>query len=161
MKKIGILMAVFMGIIMSFSLSLVGTLLSGHFEIPAWLISFGISLVISLAIGFIVPMKKIGDAVCAKCKVAPNSMEGNKISGLISDLIYTPLITVVMVVVMVTNARKHIPAEVLELGQGPSVGKELLISLPVCFIVGYILILIFQPLLLKTLVRKYAGQRPN
>lgn len=156
MKKIGILMSVYMGLIMSFCLSLAGTLMGGHFTIPGWLVSFAISLVISLIIGFLVPIKKVSDAICRKFKVEPESMDGNRISSLVSDIIYTPVITVVMVVIMVGNARKHIPEEILASGQGPSLGKELLIALPMCFVIGYVIIMIVQPILVKALIKKYA-----
>jgi len=148
MKKIGIKMTVSMGVVMSFILSLVGTLMGGHFTVPSWLISFVISLLISLVIGFIVPIKKVGDAFCNKCKTNPESMKGNLLSGIVSDLIYTPLITVIMVVVMLGNAAKHAPA-----GAVPTVGQVLPGSLLVCLIVGYVVIIIVQPILLKTFMK--------
>lgn len=149
MKKIGILMNVLMGLTMSFILSFVGTFAGGHFTLPGWLISFGISLVISLIIGFIVPIKKLGDMFCAKCKVKAESFKGTLLSAIISDLIYTPVITVIMVCIMVGNAAKHAPA-----GQGPSIAKVLPGSLLLCLAVGYVVIVIIQPLFLKMLLNK-------
>lgn len=161
MRKIVMLMTVYMGLILSFCLSLVGILVGGHFSIPGWIVSFAISLVISLIIGFLVPVKKVSDYFCSKYEVMPESREGNRVSSLVSDIIYTPIITVVMVLISVNSARKHIPEEVLAMGQGPSVGKALLLSLPACFIVGYIVIMIVQPLLVKTLIKKYAKGGPK
>ena len=46
MKKIMILMTLLMGFTMSLVLSLAGTLLGGHFTIPSWLLSFGISFLL-------------------------------------------------------------------------------------------------------------------
>ena len=152
-RIVGIKMTIFMGIIMSFVLSLIGTFMGGHFSIKSWLISFGISLMISWAIGFIVPLKKISDSACKGCKIDPESFKGNLISGLISDLIYTPIITIVMVVVMLGNARKHAPA-----GKVPTVGKALPGSLLVCFLVGFVVIIIIQPLLIKLFTRKIKNQ---
>ncbi|SDB67800.1 hypothetical protein [Butyrivibrio sp. INlla16] len=48
MRKIGRQMAIRMGILMSLALSLVGTLTSGHFTVPGFIISFVLSTIISL-----------------------------------------------------------------------------------------------------------------
>lgn len=149
MKKVGICMNILMGASMSIILSFVGTMTGGHFSIPSWLISFGISFVISLVIGFLIPIKKLGDALCMKCKVNPNSMKGNFLSAVVSDLIYTPIITIAMVVIMLGNAAKHAPA-----GAVPPVSKVLPGSLAICLVVGYIVIVIIQPLFLKMLLKK-------
>lgn len=148
MRIIGLKMSFLMGFTMSLILSLVGTLMGGHFSVPSWLISFGISLVISLVIGLLVPIKKVGDAFCRKCKVVPESGKGNLVSGLVSDLIYTPIITVIMVVVMLKLAEMNAPA-----GEVPSVMQVLPMSLLVCFVVGYIAIILTQPLFLKLLLK--------
>lgn len=148
MRKIGMCMNFLMGISMSFVLSLVGTLLGGHFTVPSWLISFGISFVISMVIGFIVPIKKLGDMLCNKCSVNPNSFKGNLLSGIVSDIIYTPIITIIMVVTMLGMAAKHAPEGVV-----PPVGRVLPMSLVVCLLVGYVVIVILQPLFLKALLK--------
>jgi len=153
MKKIGILMSILMGFTMSLVLSFLGTMMSGHFSIPSWLISFGISFAISLVIGFIVPIKKVCDYVCQKLSVNPQSLKGNAISSFISDLIYTPIITVSMVVIMVGNAQKQMAA--LGITEGvPTIPQVLIPSLISCFIVGYFVIFITQPLFLKMLLKK-------
>ena len=152
MKAIMIKMTIFMGVIMSFVLSLVGTLLGGHFTVVSWLISFAISFVISLIIGFAVPIKKLGDMACNKFNVIPESLKGTLISAIISDLIYTPIITIIMVTVMLKNAVMHLPPEAA--AHAPTVGQVLPLSLIVCLLVGYVVIVIVQPLLIKTLIRK-------
>lgn len=148
MRAVGIKMNILMGFSMSVILSLVGTLTGGHFSVPSWLVSFGISLIISLAIGFLVPVKKLGDMACKKCNVEEKSFKGNLVSSVISDLIYTPIITIIMVVIMLNNAAKHAPA-----GAVPPVGRVLPGSLLICLIVGYIVIVILQPLFLKMLLK--------
>lgn len=148
MRAIGIKMNFMMGLSMSILLSLVGTLLGGHFTVPSWLFSLGISFVISIVIGFAVPIKKLGDGLCEKCKTNPMSFKGTLISAIVSDLIYTPIITIVMVVLMLNLAAKHAPA-----GAVPPVSKVLPMSLVVCLIVGYIAIIIFQPLFMKMLLK--------
>lgn len=150
MKKVGILMNILMGFTMSLVLSLVGTLSGGHFTIPGWLMSFGISFVISLIIGFLVPIKLLGDKACGKCKVNPMSLKGTLISACISDLIYTPIITIIMVVTMLGNAAKNAPEGAVV----PSVGQVLPGSLMLCLVVGYIVIVLIQPLFLKLLIKR-------
>ena len=149
MRVVGIKMNILMGFTMSIILSLVGTLTSGHFSVPSWIISFVVSLVISLIIGFLVPIKKLGDMVCNKLNVKPESMKGNLVSGIVSNLIYTPLITIIMVTVMLGNAAKHAPA-----GAVPPVSRVLPGSLAVTLIIGYIVIIIVQPIYLKMLLKK-------
>lgn len=148
MRMIGMKMCILMGFTMSVILSLVGTATSGHFTVPSWLISFGISLVISLVIGFVVPVNKLGDMACRKCKAEPRSLKGNLISSLVSNLIYTPIITILMVTVMVGNAAKHAPK-----GAVPPVTKILPGSLLISLVVGYVVIVIAQPLYLKLLLK--------
>ena len=63
MKKVGMTISLFMGVAMSFFLSLTGTLTSGHFTIPSWLISFAVSTVISIVIGLLIPMKIVNEKV--------------------------------------------------------------------------------------------------
>lgn len=149
MRAVGMKMNVLMGVTMSIILSLVGTFTGGHFTVPSWIVSFAISLVISLIIGFLVPIKKLGDMVCNKCKVIPESLKGNLLSGLVSDLIYTPIITIIMVTVMLNSAAKHAPA-----GAVPPVARVLPGSLITTLIVGYIVIIIVQPIFLKMLIKK-------
>ena len=50
MKKIGREMSILMSIAVSLTLSLCGTLLSGHFTIGGFLLSFAVSLAISLVL---------------------------------------------------------------------------------------------------------------
>lgn len=102
------MISVLMGVSMSFFLSLTGTLLSGHFTVPMWLISFGISLAISLLIGFIVPMKPLTDKVCSKFGADERSIKGKLISAAVADLVYTPVITVIMCFVMTSIAGAQI-----------------------------------------------------
>lgn len=154
MKKVVIGVTLLMGLTMSLILSLIGTLMGGHFTLPSWLMSFGISLVMSLIIGFAVPVKKLGDSFCGKCHAESRSLKGTLLSSIISDLIYTPAITIVMVVVMLKNAAAHAPAGAAI----PSVGQLLVPSLLVCLAAGYIAIFIFQPLYVKLLIGRVSQQ---
>ena len=146
MRKIGMLMSLLMGLIMSFVLSLVGTLVGGHFTVPAWLMSFGVSFLISLVIGFIVPMNPLYDLITGKLKAAKKFLLANIIDSLISNIIYTPILSASMVLM----AWIHIPAE-----HRPPYIALYAPSLAVTFIVGWIVIFVIQPILLKSLFKKF------
>jgi len=149
MRKIRIKMNILMGVSMSFILSLVGSLSGGHFALPSWILSFAISAVLALLIGFVVPIKKLCDGFCKKCNANPQSIKGNLLGALVSNIIYTPVLTIVMVSIMVSIAAAHAPA-----GAAPSIGQVLPGSLIICLIAGYICIIVLQPLFLKLLLKK-------
>jgi hypothetical protein len=152
MKKIGRGMSICMGLTMSFCLSLVGTLTSGHFTVPGFIISFIVSTIISLIIGFLIPMGKVTNALSGKLGLKQGTLPEKLFSSLISNLIYTPIMTFCMVFLAYQMAMKQSGgmAQLNFLGM-------FLPSLIICFIVGYVLILIFQPLFFKMLMAKYAG----
>ena len=155
MKKVGITMSAFMGIAMSFFLSLTGTITSGHFTVPSWLISFVISGVISMIIGIIIPMKKVNDKLVGAFKLPPFSFAGRCLESFVSDLIYTPLMTFCMVFFAYKSAIAHgAPAESLNLG------RMFLSSFFICFVVGFVLIIILMPIFLK-LSMKIHGMDPS
>ena len=86
MRKIGMTVSICMGITMSFFLSLIGTAVSGHFTVPGWIISFLISTVVSLVIGFIIPIKKVTDGAVRALKLQPRSLVARCVESLISDI---------------------------------------------------------------------------
>lgn len=114
MRKVSMLVSILMGVSMSFVLSLIGTLLSGHFTIISWAISFFVSLVISIIIGFVIPMRRINDAICYKFKVRLQSFKGLLLGSFVSDLIYTPIITICMVLLMTGGANRNMDMVVAE-----------------------------------------------
>lgn len=138
-----------MGFTMSFILSLVGNLTSGHFTVPAWLQSAIVSFVISVVIGFLVPIKVLSEKACHLCKVELRSMKGNLVGAAVSNLVYTPILTILMVVMGLRTAAKHAPAGVV-----PPVMKVLPRSMIVSLVVGYIVILIVHPLFIRLLIKK-------
>lgn len=148
MKKMGIQMGLLMGVTLSFFLSLTGLLSAGQFKIPAFITSFLISFVISMVIGLIVPMKKVGDAAVAKAGLQPRTLKARLLESLISDLIYTPIITFCMVFMAYRQATSH--------GAKIPFPAMLIKSEVISLIVGYVLIFIFQPLFLK-IVMKNSG----
>lgn len=141
MKSVGMKMSLMMGTALSFCLSLVGNLSSGHFTVPGFLISFAVSLVISLIIGFLVPMGKVTMSLDRKLNMAPDKLSTRCFNALISDLIYTPLITFVMVTMAWKQATSH--------GAPIPYWPMLLKSLVLTMIVGYVLIFILTPVFMK------------
>ena len=145
MKKAGMKMSLCMGITLSFFLSLIGTGTSGHFTIPGWIISFIISTMISLIIGFFVPMKKVTDNACARFNLEQGKFTTRLFECLISDLIYTPVITFCMVLFAYLMATSEgAPLHFLPM---------FLSSLVICMIAGYILIYIFTPIYTKMIFK--------
>ena len=146
MKKIGLTVSILMGITLSFFLSLVGISSSGHFTVMGWLSSFAISLVVSLCISFVIPMKKLTDAIHAKLHLNPRKIGTLCLDSFVSDVIYTPLITFVMVAFAYAQAKSH--------GAVMPFLPMFLHSLLLCFVVGYILIFICQPLYIRFAMKK-------
>ena len=147
MKKIGTQMSILMGVSMSFCLSLTGLLSSGHFTVPGFLVNFVISTIISLIIGFLVPMKKVTDSAVEKAGLTPHTLKARFLESFISDLIYTPAITLCMTAMAYHSAVSH--------GQPmPPYIIMFLKSLVLSMIVGYVLIFFLTPAYLKLLMKK-------
>ena len=149
MKKIGRRMSILMGVSLSFCLSLLGNLTSGHFTLPGFLISFAVSTLISLIIGFLVPMKKVGDSLANALHLKPRSLPAHCAESFMSDLIYTPVITLAMVALAWKMATSH--------GAQMPFLPMFLHSLVLSMIVGYVLIFILMPVFFKLTTR---GQPP-
>ena len=153
MRKVGRLMSIYMGVTLSLCLSITGNLSSGNgFMPPLFLITFLVSTVIALLIGFIVPMGKISGSIHSKVK----GFGGHLLDALVSNLIYTPIITCFMIIIV----RKAVPMFIAR--SGGVVPENLfppfivmyLGSLALCFAVAYVLILIFQPLYMKLAMKQ-------
>ncbi len=150
MKKIGISMGIYMSLIMSFFLALTGMGASGHFNIPGFIVSFLVSFMISLVISFLVPMGKVNKSLEMKHNLRPGALKTRGIEALVSNLIYTPILTLCMVTLAYFKAKNASGN-----GEGIPFIPAFLKSLGLCFIVGYILIFIFQDLIMKHLFKKY------
>ena len=145
MKQAGMKMSLCMGITLSFFLSLIGMATSGHFTLPGWLISFAVSVIISLIIGFLIPMKKVSDSACARFNLQPGKLSTRCFESLLSDLIYTPILTFCMVFLAYRSAVSH--------GAQLRFLPMFLSSLVICLIAGYVLIFIFLPLYTKLIIK--------
>ncbi len=94
--KIAFFTNISIGIVISLALSLAVMLVSGHFSFGWWVAAFLISTVISAVIGLFVPINPITGFVCKKLKIKEKTV-GRRITGaVISDLIYVPVITLVV-----------------------------------------------------------------
>ncbi len=146
MKKVGLFMSLFMGVTLSFFLSLTGNLTAkSGFSPIAFIVSFILSTIISLLIGFIVPMRKIEGGITKAIGLRERSLPANIVSALISDLIYTPLITLAMIALARKMAMKASDGH----AELPPFIVMFLGSLALCFVVAFILILIFTPLFFR------------
>ena len=150
MKKIGRQMSIMMGLTLSLVLSFVGVFTSGQFTLPAFIMSFLESLVISLIIGMFVPMKKVGDAACSKAGISERPLACRALESLVSDLIYTPVITFVMVFMAYKQATKH----GAPLSFGPMLGKSMVMSL----VVAYLFIFLVTPNYMKFILKRNGGK---
>ncbi|MBQ6041227.1 MAG: hypothetical protein IJL32_10720 [Oscillospiraceae bacterium] len=153
MKKVERRMGILMGVSLSLCLSLFGCWFSGHFSLGAFVTSFLISTVISLLIGFLIPTHKIGIAACRKLRAQEHSLKGGAVTSLVSDLIYTPLISLVMTAHAFNNALKH--------GASISFGGMFVTSLLPSLLIGFVLIFILTPLFVKMLLKKEGIQKPE
>ncbi|MCR4590455.1 MAG: hypothetical protein K5668_06515 [Lachnospiraceae bacterium] len=151
-KKAGMQISVYMGITMSFFLSLMENIISGHFTLVLFLATFGASTALSLLIGFFVPMGPITAAVTGKMK--PGSIGGKILSALISDLIYTPALTLAMIALV----RLMVPSHALYIL--PPFPVMFIGSLIPAMIVGFVLIMIFMPVFQKMVFKKLGLNYP-
>ncbi len=146
MHRVGILMNLLMGISLSLALSLIGSLTSGHFTLIAWLVSFAASTVLSLLIGFLLPVRKCALGLCAKLNLRERSLPSLAVESFISDIFYTPLITLLMVFLGWKSAVSH--------GAQIPFLPMYLKSLALTFLCGYVLIFVLQPLYLRLILGK-------
>ena len=157
MKKVGMQMSLLMGVTLSFCLSLTGNLTSGEgFKPISFLITFVVSAIISIVIGSIVPMKKVEDGACKACGLKPNSLPARLLSSLISDIIYTPVITLAMIALVRKMAMKASNGH----AQLPPFGVMFVKSLIISFIVAYIIIFIITPVFFKFVMKKNGAAGP-
>lgn len=140
-RNVGTMVGVLMGLMISFVLSIVGPLRSGHFTVVSMLVSFLCSSIISVLIGIFVPIKGITDGACSVMKLNPQKLIGRIVSAFISDLIFTPLVTFLMVLMNYKRAKN---ADI-----NLSFGRMYFGNLVMSFIIAFFLILIFLPLIIK------------
>ncbi len=163
MKKVSRRMNIYMSLAMSICLSIVGVLNGNITKIIAGFVpasqlvvsiltSFLISLLISLVIGFLVPIHKV-------CGAASKNMKpgiGKRcVESLISDLIYTPVMTLAMTLFAYIRVMRS-SGGTAELHYLPM----FLASLVVCMVFGFVLIYIFTPAFLKKAMKAEGVEQP-
>ena len=97
MKRIKLQMNILMGAAISLCLSAIGNLRAEHFTLKSFLICFVISFAVSMLIGFWIPVKPLADFLIRELGIREHTLGAKCFSALIADLIYTPIITVIMV----------------------------------------------------------------
>ncbi|MBR5115471.1 MAG: hypothetical protein IK096_00260, partial [Lachnospiraceae bacterium] len=106
----------------------------------------------SLIIGFLVPIGKVCAAASKNIKPGPAKLA---LESLISDLIYTPVITLAMTI-FAYNSVMRASGGKAELSYVPM----FLSSLVICMIVGFILIYIFNPIFLRKAMKSCGVELP-
>ena len=144
-KNAGMKMSLMMGTTMSFCLSLVGNLASGKFTLPGFLLSFLVSLIISLLIGFLVPMGKVTASLDARLGLQRGKLSTRCFEALVSDLIYSPIITLVMVFM----AWRRATAQGAQIPFLPMFLRSLIISLAVGFVLAFLLTPLYMKIAMK------------
>jgi hypothetical protein len=96
-------------------------------------------------------MKPLTDKLGAKAGLEDGTLRKRLFDSLISDLIYTPIMTFIMVRMAYTQEVKQ--------GYSGDFGTMFIPSLFLSLVIGYILIFFLMPLFLK-LVMKQAGIQP-
>ena len=139
MNSAGRRMSLMMGAAMSFGLSLTGNLSSGSFTLPGFLKSFLVSLVISLILGFLVPMGPLTQFLDRKLGLRPGQLSTRCFNALVSDLIYTPIMTTIMTLL----AHRQATAHGANIPFWPMLGRSLAISLVVGFVLAFVLTPVF------------------
>ena len=116
--------------------------------------SFIASIIVSLLIGLIIPIKPLSDKVAEKLHLQPKTFGRRCMDALVSDVIYTPVLTLLMVgLAYYMSARHGAPIPV-------PFGLMYLKSLAISFVVGFIMVYIFMPLYMNMLVKKYGVPVP-
>lgn len=144
-RKIGRLMGILMGGTISFVNSLIGTLSSGRFTVGGFLNSFLISFVISQILGLIIPIKKISDSLTKKLNCKPGSLKARIADALVTDLIYSPIMTFIMVYMAWFQAKAH--------GADIPFGPMLLKAECISFVAAFFLSLFLSPVYMKLLMK--------
>ena len=149
MKKVGFHMNILMGFSLSFCLSLTNTLQAEKPTLNVWLMSFGVSAVISFALSFLMPMKKAEDKVVGALGLTENRCASRLVSTAVSDFIYTPVITLAMVLLV----RYLVMQESHGMAQLPPFPIMFIKSFIVSFIVAYCIIYLINRPMLKVVLK--------
>ena len=159
MRRVGLQMSILMGLTLSVCLSLIGQLSSGHFSVSGLLLNILVSSVVSIGIGLIIPMGPLNMTLDKSLGFKPGSIKAHLVEAFVSDLIYTPIITVIMIFLNYIRATSHIK----EFNEGPGIPLAPMLAkgLAISFVAGYILIFVFQPIYMKLVFKKNGIELPQ
>ena len=146
MKKLGQKISLLMALSMSCVLTLVGLLSAGKFSVQGFLSGFAVSFIVSMIIGLIIPMKKVSDAVTGRVNRLPGTLKARLLEALGSDVLYSPLMTFIMVYIAWRQATAH--------GAMIPLGPMLLKSEIISFIAAFNLSFFLTPVFMNMLMRK-------
>lgn len=165
MRKKGILMSLFIGMIMGLFFSVASQLKNQQTIIPMGVItSIIISAVISVTIGLVVPIKLVNDKVCEKLKITPDKRLLFAVSNaFVSNLIFAPLNCIINMWVGMSMSLADLPSEVTNIfsrmaycAKLPHFIPAILSSLAVSLIMGFFICMLFTPAVNK-LTNKICG----
>ncbi len=144
MRNVRLKISFGMAVLMSFGLSLTGNLTAEHSPttptmaiVTGFLASFAVSFVVSFGIGLVVPMPRVNAALARKFHLQPRTLKAHIVESVFSNLIYTPLMTTVMVTFVYFC--------LIDPGHKPPYLPMFISSQVICLVVAQILIFIFEP----------------
>ena len=143
MKKIERQMSLIIGTILSFVLSLIGIISSEKPSIVSFLICFVMSVILSIVIGSVVPLRSITEKVTGSMNLQKGSLGSRAVESLLSDVIFTPVITLAMVILAYAMSHGHMPFVPAFVG-----------SLVKGLVIGFIILFIITPAVLKFVLSK-------
>ncbi len=146
MRKAGLKMSLLMAVTMSLCLSIVNNLASGSLNPILIFLSFAVGFIVSLLIGILVPMPRISSSIVAK--YGPG-IKAHLLDSLVSDLIYTPFITILVVFLV----RVYIGIASGGHAQLPPYPIMCLRSLGLSLVVAYVVILVVSPIFKRLLFK--------
>ena len=162
MKRVGLVISIFMCATLSLCLPMIGVISSliqsGKFQLGMYLLNFIISFLISFLISMFLPTARINMALERKFGLKCHQLKTRILEAAISDLIYTPLLSVSMsslawynIKELVGNAPPYLPMVI----------SSLLISLAVAFIIIFIALPLYMRLALRICDVDVSKGRPD
>ena len=144
MQKNEVTINFILGAILSSVLSFIGTARGGHFTVDGWLTSVFFSLCLSQLVGVLIPSLVLVEGACKKLSIKKESFKGIAVGALIINLVYIPIMSGSMGILMTWISSKNAPKGAL-----PPMLLVVLKSIFSNFWVAYILIAALLPFLYK------------
>ena len=144
-------MSICMGIMMSSSLTFIGLLGAGNLSFPSFILNFVISFTVISVVGRFFDAGKISLDILQKHDIDPHSMKGRIMQALITDLIYSPIMTFIMTLIGYFMATR----QGVQISYFPMFFKALITSV----IAAFFLCLIFTPIFEKLIMKRIEKQQ--